>query len=117
MANLLSNAIKYSPSNGAIEVAVATPDEGGHFAKVSVRDEGPGIAEADAVRIFERFYRVSRVSDSTTGVTTGTGLGLAITRALVELHGGEIWLESEVGSGIIFSFTLPVSIPSDGPES
>lgn len=55
LANLMSNAIKYSPSNGAIEVAVATPDEGGDFAKVSVRDEGLGIAEADAVRIFEGF--------------------------------------------------------------
>ena len=114
LANLLSNAIKYSPSNGAIEVAVATPDEGGHFAKVSVRDEGPGIAEADAVRIFERFYRVSNPA---TGATTGTGLGLAIARSLVELHGGKIWLESEVGSGSTFSFTLPVSTPPDRAES
>jgi signal transduction histidine kinase len=106
MANLLSNAIKYSPPHSRIEVAVAVPAKDDQFIRVDVRDRGPGIPEADVKRLFDKFYRVS---SSTTRAATGTGLGLAISKALVELHGGKIWIESEPGKGSTFSFTLPRS--------
>ena len=108
MANLLSNAIKYSGSRELIGVAVTLPAEGDRFIRVDVQDHGPGITEADVKRLFDKFYRVS---NSTTRAATGTGLGLAISKALVELHGGRIWVESEPGKGSTFSFTLPKAPP------
>jgi signal transduction histidine kinase len=117
--NLVTNAIKYSPNGGEIELAVQATDtesqsatllpEGhpaGEWVIVSVRDQGIGIAEEDIPHVWERFYRVD---NSNTRRIGGTGLGLHIARSLVELHGGRIWLESEVGKGSIFFFTLPVA--------
>ena len=104
-ANLLGNAVKYSPAESSIEIDVNPFDGGSAFLKVDVRDHGLGIAGEDISNVFHRFHRVD---NSTTRSTTGTGLGLAITKALVELHGGEIWVESEAGTGSIFSFTLPL---------
>jgi signal transduction histidine kinase len=72
---------------------------------VAVRDQGIGIPPEDLPRIWERFYRVDNTNTRRIG---GTGLGLAITRALVELHGGRIWVESIAGKGSVFFFTLPV---------
>jgi len=74
---------------------------------VTVGDSGIGIPYSDQQRIFERFYRVDAARSREAG---GTGLGLAITKHLVELHGGRIWVESEVGRGSEFYFTVPVSI-------
>ncbi len=73
---------------------------------LSVRDQGIGIDPEDLPRIWERFYRVD---NSNTRRIGGTGLGLSITKALVELHGGRIWVESELGKGTVFFFTLPIA--------
>ena len=106
LANLLSNAIKYSPPQTAIEIGITVPASGGAYVQVDVRDQGPGISPDDIKNLFQKFYRAD---SSSTRSTTGAGLGLAISRALVELHGGKIWVESEVGKGSTFSFTLPTT--------
>ena len=105
VANLLSNAVKYSPAKSSIEIDVDPVNEASEFLKVNVRDHGLGIPDEDINKLFHRFYRID---NSTTRSTAGTGLGLAITKALVELHGGEIWVQSETGKGSVFSFTLPI---------
>jgi PAS domain S-box-containing protein len=101
LSNLLSNAIKYSPGGGPIAVrGSATPKE----VVVSVSDQGPGIAEPDLPHVFDRFYRAD--SELTKRVK-GTGLGLYLAKAVVEAHGGRIWVESPPGRGTTFSFALP----------
>ncbi len=101
LLNLLSNAIKFTPAKGRITVEAAP--EGGEMV-ISVRDTGIGIAEADRERIFERFHQVA---DSLRREQGGLGLGLPIVKGLVDLHGGRVWVESQVGRGSTFSFTLP----------
>ena len=100
LMNLVGNAIKFTDS-GEVRVDVATTD--GSF-EVSVSDTGPGIAVADQEHIFEEFRQAE---GSITQRKGGTGLGLAIAKRIVELHGGKIWVESEVGKGSKFTFTLP----------
>ncbi len=100
--HLLSNAIKYSPSGG--EIVLAADHEQGLFV-FSVSDRGLGIPEGEQGRIFEPFYRISRPEEE--GLVAGTGLGLAICRETIGAHGGEIWLESELGKGSSFFFTIP----------
>ncbi len=100
--NLVGNAIKFTES-GKVEV-VASVD--GERVVITVSDTGAGIAEEEQTRIFDAFVQVDASMERELG---GTGLGLAVTRQLVELHGGEIWLESELGSGSIFAFTLPLA--------
>jgi signal transduction histidine kinase len=98
--NLLSNAVKFTPAGGEVDVS-ATRANG--EVRISVADTGPGIAPEDRERIFEEFQQTE-----TGGVQhEGTGLGLALSRRFVELHGGRIWLESEVGRGSTFTFALP----------
>jgi signal transduction histidine kinase len=112
MVNLLTNAVKYSPRGGEVALTIDEVSElphehpEGRFLKISIRDQGIGIATEDIPRIWERFYRVD---NSNTRRIGGTGLGLAITKALVELHGGRIWVESEPGKGSVFHFTVPVA--------
>lgn len=111
LTNLLNNAIKYSPEGSPIEVTLTTEAalEGGRMekiARVGVRDEGPGIAPEHHQHIFERFYRVNPSPAGGEGV----GLGLAISKAIVEGHGGKIWVESEPGKGSTFYFTLPLPL-------
>lgn len=101
LLNLLSNAHKYGRAGGLIHLALR--DRGAEV-EVSVRDDGLGIPTADQARIFERFYRSAAARSSP---TEGSGLGLAIARAVVEAHGGRIWVESVVGEGATFAFTLP----------
>ena len=98
--NLLSNAVKFTPTGG--EVDVSTMRVNGEV-RVSVADTGPGIAPEDRERIFEEFQQTE------VGVEQheGTGLGLALCKKFVELHGGRIWLESELGGGSTFTFALP----------
>jgi signal transduction histidine kinase len=75
---------------------------------VSVADTGPGIPREELDRIFDKFYQVSQVDKRK---IRGTGLGLAISKALVQMHGGKIWVESELGKGSTFFFTLPAQQP------
>jgi len=101
--NLLSNAIKYSPDGGRVEISGrALPGE----AVVTVTDQGVGIPLEEQTRIFERFFRGSRERHQR---TPGAGLGLYLVKAIVEVHGGRIWVESSPGEGAAFSFALPRS--------
>jgi signal transduction histidine kinase/GGDEF domain-containing protein len=111
LVNLIGNAIKFTPERGKIFVmakAFSEEREGGIVNKiaVSVKDTGIGIPAEHLNSVFEKFHQVE---DSLHRATGGTGLGLAITKGLVEAHQGKIWVESEVGKGSIFNFTLPVS--------
>ncbi len=98
--NLLSNAVKFTPVGGKVDVASARLDG---EVRVSVVDTGPGIAPEDRERIFEKFQQ----TDLGTAQREGTGLGLALSKRLIELHGGRIWVESELGKGSTFTFALP----------
>jgi signal transduction histidine kinase len=107
LMNLLGNAIKFTPTDGTVSLSLQR--NGAESVKVSVAATGPGIPPEEANRIFDKFYQVTQAKKQK---TVGTGLGLAITKALVEMHGGRIWLESEAGKGSIFSFTLPAEQPA-----
>ena len=98
MLNLLSNAVKFTPE-GEVRIAVRANDP---FLEVSISDTGIGIPREKRDRIFEKGWRADG---------QGTGLGLAITKELVELHGGQIWFESEPGAGTTFTFTVPIITP------
>jgi signal transduction histidine kinase len=102
--NVLNNAIKYTGEKGKITIKLAiTPDQ--EFVQLSVTDNGIGIPKADHDKIFRSFFRSSNVH---LAGETGTGLGLSITRSLVELQGGQIWFESELGKGSTFYLTFPI---------
>jgi two-component system phosphate regulon sensor histidine kinase PhoR len=101
LSNLLDNAIKYTEPGGRIRIRV---EGDGRRVRVAVADTGAGIPERDLARIFERFYRVDRARSRALG---GTGLGLSIVKHLVQSQGGEITVESELGRGSTFAFTLP----------
>jgi two-component system, OmpR family, phosphate regulon sensor histidine kinase PhoR len=102
LQNLLDNAVQYTPSGGRIVVSASSDPEEVTF---TVSDTGIGIPQVDQPRIFERFYRVDVARSREVG---GTGLGLSIAKHLVEAHRGRIWVESEVGQGSKFHFTVPV---------
>jgi signal transduction histidine kinase len=99
--NLLSNAVKFTPAGGAVDVSASQVNG---EVRISVTDTGPGIASEDHDRIFEEFQQ----TDIGVAQRDGTGLGLTLSKRLVELHGGRIWLESKLGKGSTFVFTLPV---------
>ncbi|HZF27297.1 MAG TPA: ATP-binding protein [Steroidobacteraceae bacterium] len=101
LMNLLGNAIKFTET-GELKVAATRADTA---FLVSVADTGPGIAESDQQRIFEEFQQVD---SSSTRAKGGTGLGLAITKRIVEMHGGRLWVESVLGEGSKFYFSIPV---------
>ena len=103
LQNLLDNAVQYTSPGGHIRVSAAV---GAREAVITVADTGIGIPLADQERIFERFYRVDAARSREAG---GTGLGLSIARHIVEAHGGRIWVESEVGVGSKFSFSIPLA--------
>ena len=102
LQNLLDNAMQYTPAGGQIMVGASA---NGAEVTITVSDTGIGIPQADQSRIFERFYRVDVARSREVG---GTGLGLSISKHLVEAHGGRIWVESEVGQGSQFHFTVPI---------
>jgi signal transduction histidine kinase len=99
--NLLSNAVKFTPEGGQVDVSAARVN--GEM-RVAVADSGPGIAAEDLDRIFEEFQQTEAGAQQ----REGTGLGLALSKRFVEMHGGRIWCESEVGKGSTFEFTLPM---------
>jgi signal transduction histidine kinase len=105
MVNLLSNANKYTGAGGAVVLSITPSTETG-FIQVSIADTGVGIAAEDQRQLFRRFFRAK---SAVLTQATGVGLGLHITRGLVELHGGRIWFESELGDGSTFFITLPVA--------
>jgi signal transduction histidine kinase len=107
LLNLLSNALKFTPEGGRIDVRAAVIDG---MVEVSVADTGVGIAPEDQEAVFEEFRQVGTADKK----VEGTGLGLALSRKFIELHGGRIWVKSELGHGSTFTFTLPVRRePSD----
>jgi signal transduction histidine kinase len=99
----VGNAIKFTDAG---EVAIKTSIADGTLT-VAVHDTGPGIAEKDQGKIFEEFQQAD---SSTTKQKGGTGLGLAIAKRIIEMHGGRLWVESELGRGSTFSFTIPVKV-------
>ncbi len=112
--NLLSNAMKFTPDKGEVSIRARRSDA---IVEIAVWDSGVGIALEDQQRIFEEFQQVER---GLTDKQEGTGLGLALTKKFVELHGGKIWVESTLGHGSTFTFTLPIDgsqEPKDAPES
>ena len=103
LINLLDNAIKYTPEGG--KVIVSAVEKNSEDIQFSIEDNGIGIPKEDLSRIFERFYRVDKGRSKELG---GTGLGLSIVKHLVQAHGGRVWVESQLGKGSTFYFTLPI---------
>jgi signal transduction histidine kinase len=103
LTNLLDNAIKYSPDGGIIAIDAQAGDD---TVVVSISDSGLGIPAKELDKIFEKFHRVER---GDARVTYGHGLGLYISRKLIEAHGGRMWVESALGKGSTFSFSLPTA--------
>ncbi|MGI8894230.1 MAG: GAF domain-containing protein [Casimicrobiaceae bacterium] len=101
LLNLLSNALKFTPEGGQVEVRASVRDG---EAEIAVSDTGVGIAPADQAMVFEEFRQVGAAAKK----VEGTGLGLAISRKFVQLHGGRIWVASQLGTGSTFTFTLPL---------
>ena len=102
LLNLLSNALKFTSEGGRIDVRAGLRDG---MAEISVTDTGTGIAAEDQEAVFEEFRQVGTSAKR----VEGTGLGLALSRRFVELHGGRIWVTSEVGVGSTFTFTIPIA--------
>jgi signal transduction histidine kinase len=101
LINLVGNAIKFTDKG---EVAIKAEANNGAF-RVSVRDTGPGISANDQAKLFQEFQQAD---NSITRKKGGTGLGLAISKRIIEMHGGRIWIDSTLGQGSTFSFTVPV---------
>jgi len=109
LSNLLENAVKYGREGGTVRVGGRKTGDG--KLEVFVQDDGPGIPVEALERVFERFYRVDKARSREQG---GTGLGLSIVKHIVQSHGGRAWVESEIGHGAKFFFTLPAGGKVDG---
>jgi signal transduction histidine kinase len=107
LGNLISNAIKFSGPNTAVEIVVK---RSGEFIETAVNDRGPGVSKEVAAKLFSEFKRGT--ARSQTGQKS-TGLGLAIAKKMIDAHGGRIWVESEVGQGSSFRFTIPLASSND----
>ena len=110
LMNLVSNAHKYSPADTKITMDGQIKDDN---LQVAVTDQGIGISTDDQTRLFTKFFRVDNEATRSVG---GTGLGLSITKGIIETHGGTIALQSEIGQGTRFSFTIPTAMPKAVPE-
>lgn len=108
MTNLVANAVHHSPPNASVTVSA---QRDGDFACISVEDQGPGIPPESLNEVFERFHQVKSAA-GTTSDKSGSGLGLTICRAIVQAHGGTIWVESELGKGSRFRFKIPLQADS-----
>lgn len=111
LVNLVSNALKFSPEGGNVYVSIGRKETD---LEVSVRDEGSGIDQNELIKLFQPFYQLRSGNAS---IDEGTGLGLAITKRLVELHGGRIWVESEVGKGTNFTFRIPLMVTMESSDT
>jgi signal transduction histidine kinase len=109
LSNLVKNALQFTDPSGYVKINV---EEDSGYLKVTVADNGIGIPPKDLSRVFERFFQVET---HLTRRHTGMGLGLAVTKAMIELHGGRIWAESEVGKGSTFTFLLPTHPEKPAP--
>jgi signal transduction histidine kinase len=107
LLNLVGNAIKFTDAG---EVTIKATAADGSFT-VAVRDTGPGVSESDQTKIFEEFQQADSSSTRTKG---GTGLGLSIARKIIEMHGGRLWVESTLGNGSTFSFSIPIIVERQG---
>jgi signal transduction histidine kinase len=103
LINLIDNAVKYSGESAPVEVSIGTE---GPEVRVSVRDHGDGIAPEEIPNLFQKFARITTTS---TAEIPGTGLGLFIVKGFVVAHGGRVWVDSTLGEGSTFTFTLPVA--------
>jgi two-component system phosphate regulon sensor histidine kinase PhoR len=103
LSNLVSNAIRYTPLGGLVHLTFSQTDD---QLTISVKDTGPGIASEHLPRLTERFYRIDQSRSRETG---GTGLGLAITKHVMQRHGGELQIQSELGKGSSFNLIFPAS--------
>lgn len=108
LMNLVGNAIKFTPKGGHVELTARRAKD---QVRIEVKDTGQGIPKVEQKRIFEAFYRLKKSGEG----TEGTGLGLAITQRIVELHGGQLGLESEPGQGSCFYFSLPIAPDISNP--
>jgi two-component sensor histidine kinase/GGDEF domain-containing protein len=106
LTNLVGNAIKFTPEGGEISVSAKPYEDQENMVAISIRDSGIGIPKDELEKIFDKFHQVE---DALRRSVTGTGLGLAITKGLVEAHYGKIWVQSELGKGSTFTFTMPMS--------
>ncbi|WP_038673372.1 cell wall metabolism sensor histidine kinase WalK [Pelosinus sp. UFO1] len=112
--NILVNAIRYSPTKSIVKVVTVQEEiEGRSWLKVSVVDNGPGIAQEDIPHIFDHFYRGDKSRDRKSG---GSGLGLAIVKQLVEIHGGRVAVKSKLGEGSVFQILLPVGLEESSQD-
>jgi len=102
--NLVSNAIKYNKPDGGVTVTVGLDRTDPGYLRVSVKDTGRGISRENMARLFEKFFRVADAE----GYASGTGLGLFIAKRIVQVHGGQMEVESKLDVGSTFSFTLPI---------
>lgn len=105
ITNLVTNALKYTNSGGTVTIRAR---EDGGAVRIDVEDTGQGIARPDLDRIFDKFVQIKHATDATPG---SVGLGLAIAKEIVELYGGRIWAESELGHGSVFTFCIPLEQP------
>ncbi len=110
VSNLVSNALNYTPAGGSVEISLESNKE---EVITHVADTGPGIPSVALPKLFTKFFRVSGVLEQG---SKGTGLGLYISKAIVDMHKGRIWVESELGKGSRFSFSVPVSLEQKLPE-
>jgi signal transduction histidine kinase len=110
LLNLVGNSIKFTDTE---EVAIRASASNGHYS-VAVRDTGPGISEADQAKLFQEFQQAD---NSITRKKGGTALGLAISKRIVEMHGGEITLQFQLGKGSTFSITLPIRVERQVAEA
>src|SRR5262249_16132714 len=108
LLNLLSNAVKFTPEGGRVGLTATAAEDA---VTIAVSDTGIGIAPEDQAAVFGEFRQVGR---DDARKQEGTGLGLTLARKFVELHGGRIWVRSQVGQGSTFSFTLPVRCDEGG---
>lgn len=103
LTNLLSNAVKYTPENGRITIKASNFGQDSNFLHMTLKDNGVGMDQDALDQVFDKYYRVAHTSKKIEGI----GLGMFITKALVEAHGGKIWIESQPGEGTAVHFTVP----------